>query len=284
MRTPGAIALGLGLLMLAACSGSPAATPEPSAAAPETSVPTEASDDACADLMALAATLTELNANFDPNTLLDSARTIDAKLQTLEPPAAVTAEWSAVSSIFNAAVSAADAAGSDRAAQEAALADALQAQATPESVEQLDTIAAAIGEECGDAAPSANEACLLVDEADLATLFGTTVPAPAGVDFGEGFAECEWESAGTTLLVSILPAAEFTEDYLNGQHESVGALEQGIALPDFVGIGRVSSGGTVAQVADDRAYLVAVKTPDGSVDTALAAAESLAIAASARLG
>ena len=285
MRAPAAAMLGIALFALTACSGTPTAAPS-NDAAPETSVPTEAPGDACTELTALATTLTELNANFDPNTLLDSARSIDAGLQALDPPAAVAAEWSAVASIFNAAVTAADAAGGDRAAQESALADVLEAQATPESVEQLDSIAAAIGEECGEsAAPSANEACTVIGDTDLAALLGATVPAPTGSDFGEGFAECEWEAGGTTVLVSILPATEFTEDYLNGQHEPVGALEQGTSLPDFVGIGRLSSGGgTVAQVTGDRAILVAVQTPDESTDTALAAAETLAIAASARLG
>lgn len=280
---PGLV-LGLGLLALTACSGTPTAAPSSDTAA-ETSVPTEASVDTCTELSALAGTLTELNTNFDPNTLLESARTIDAGLQGLEPPAAVAAEWSAVASIFADAVSAADAAGSDRAAQEAALTDVLEAQATPEAVEQLDTIAAAIGDECGGgAAPKENESCALMGDAELATLFGGPAPAPAGTDFGSGFAECEWEASGTTVLVSILPAAEFTETYLNGVHEPVGSVEQGTALPDFVGIGRVSThGGTVAQVTGDRAVLVAVQTPDESTDTALAAAETLAIAASARL-
>jgi hypothetical protein len=288
MRTMAAGLLGIALLALTACSGgSPGATPESSDDTATSSTPPEASADAaCAELTELAVTLTDLNANFDPDTLLDSARTIDAGLQSLDPPPAVTEEWSTVASIFGAAVTAADAAGSDRAAQESALADVFEAQATPEAVAHLDTIAAAIGDECGGAAdPSATDSCDLVTDDDLAALFGAAVPAPTGSELGEGFAECEWASAGTTVLVSVLPASEFTDDYLNGTHEPVGSLEQGTALPDFVGIGRVgTTGGTVAQIEGDRAYLVAVMTPDESVDTALAAAETLAIAASARLG
>lgn len=287
MRTAAALVLGLGLLGLTACSGSPSATPEASddAAATASAAPTEAPESACTELSALATTLSELNTNFDPATLLDTARTVDAGLQSLDPLPAVAEEWAAVAGIFNAAVTAADAAGSDRAAQENALTDVLEAQATPEAVEHLDTIAAAIGAECGGAAaPSANDSCTVIADADLAVLFGATVPAPTGSDLGGGFAECEWDAAGTTVLVSILPATEFAEDYLNGQHEAVDGLEQGTALPDFVGIGRVQTdGGTVAQVDGERAYLVAVMTPDASVDTALAAAETLALAASARL-
>lgn len=290
MRTATPGLLGVVVLALTACSsGSPAATPGANES-PASSSPPEASVDAsCTELTELAGTLTELNANFDPNTLLDSARAIDAGLQSLDPPPAVAEEWAAVASIFGSAVSAADAAGGDRAAQEEALAEVLETQATPESVAHLDTIAAAIGEQCGDgagaAAAGADETCALVTAGELAALFGTAVPAPTGSDFGEGFAECEWESAGTTVLVSVLPAGEFTDDYLNGVHEPVAALEQGTALPDFVGIGRVgTTGGTVAQITGENAYLFAVMTPDESVDTALAAAESLAVAASARLG
>jgi hypothetical protein len=286
MRTLSALLLGAALLALTACAGQAAGPASPAAEtedAAKTAAP-EASD-ACTELTELAATLTELNHAFDPNTLLDSARSIDAGLQSLEPPAAVTAEWSQVADIFAAAVSAADAAGSDRAAQESALADTLEAQASPESIEQLDTIATAIGEECGGAAApaAANDSCTIVSDDDLAAVFGAAVPTPTGTDYGAGFAECEWDAAGTTVLVSILPAADFTEDYLNGEHESVASLEHGTALPDFVGIGRVMSGGTVAQLAGDRAYLVAVATPDENVESALAAAETLAIAASARL-
>ncbi|WP_022891587.1 hypothetical protein [Agromyces subbeticus] len=290
MRTTTAALLGLAVLALTACSnGSPAATPGENES-PASSTPPEASVDAsCGELTELAGTLTELNANFDPNTLLDSARAIDAGLESLDPPPAVAAEWAAVASIFGSAVTAADAAGDDRAAQEEALAGVLDTQATPESVAHLDTIAAAIGEQCGGeagaAAGGANETCALVTDDELAALFGTAVPAPSGSDLGEGFAECEWEAAGTTVLVSVLPAGEFTDDYLNGAHEPVSALEQGTALPDFVGIGRVgTTGGTVAQITGESAYLFAVMTPDESVDTALAAAESLAVAASARLG
>lgn len=277
----------LAVLALTACSsGSPGATPG-SSDPPASSTPPEASADAaCAELTALAGTLTDLNANFDPNTLLDSARAIDAGLQSLDPPPAVAEEWAAVASIFGSAVTAADAAGTDRAAQEQALADVLETQATPESVAHLDTIAAEIGAECGGGVePSATDSCGLVTDDELAALFGGTVPTPTGSDFGEGFTECEWESGGTAVLVSVLPAGEFTEDYLNGTHEPVDSLEQGTALPDFVGIGRVGTGGgTVAKIEGDRAYLFAVQTPDESVDTALAAAETLAVAASARLG
>lgn len=292
MRTATAGLLGVVVLALTACSsGSPAAAPGANES-PASSPPPEASVDAsCTELTELAGTLTELNANFDPNTLLDSARAIDAGLQSLDPPPAVAEEWAAVASIFGSAVTAADAAGGDRAAQEEALAEVLETEATPESVAHLDTIAAAIGEQCGDgaeagaAATGANETCALVTAGELAALFGTAVPAPTGSDFGEGFAECEWESAGTTVLVSVLPAGEFTDDYLNGVHEPVAALEQGTALPDFVGIGRAgTTGGTVAQIEGESAYLFAVITPDESVDTALAAAASLAVAASARLG
>lgn len=290
MRTPAAGALGLAVLALtltACSSGSPDSTPDSSDAPASSAPPEPSADAACAELTELAGTLTDLNADFDPNTLLDSARAIDAGLQSLDPPPAVTDEWAAVASIFGSAVTAADAAGSDRAAQEDALADVLEAEATPEAVAHLDTIAAAIGEECGGAAdPSATGSCALVTDDDLAALFGTAaVPTPTGSDLGEDFAECEWASAGTTVLVSVLPAGEFTDDYLHGAHEPVDSLEQGMALPDFVGIGRVgTTGGTVAQIEGDRAYLVAVMTPDESVDTALAAAEALAIAASARLG
>ena len=291
MRTATAALLGLAVLALTACSsGSPAATPGANES-PASPAPPEASvDSSCAELTELAGTLTELNANFDPNTLLDSARTIDAGLQTLDPPPTVTEEWAAVASIFGSAVTAADAAGDDRAAQEEALAEVLETQATPESVAHLDTIAAAIGEQCGEAgagaAPAgASEACALVSAGELAAVFGAAVPAPTGSDFGEGFAECEWESDDTTLLVSVLPAGEFTDDYLNGVHEPVAALEQGTALPAFVGIGRAgTTGGTVVQITGGSAYLFAVVTPDESVDTALAAAETLAVAASARLG
>lgn len=291
MRTTTAALLGLAVLALTACSsGSPAATSGANES-PAGSTPPEASvDESCAELTELAGTMTELNTNFDPNTLLDSARAIDDGLQSLDPPAAVAEEWAAVASIFGSAVTAADAAGDDRAAQETALAEVLETQATPESVAHLDTIAAAIGEQCGgaeaDTAPAgASEACTLVSAGELAALFGAVVPVPTGSDFGEGFTECEWESAGTTVLVSVLPAGEFTDDYLNGVHEPVAALEQGTALPAFVGIGRAgTTGGTVAQITGESAYLFAVITPDESVDTALAAAESLAVAASARLG
>jgi hypothetical protein len=129
----------------------------------------------------------------------------------------------------------------------------------------------------GDDSASQGDACALLDDAALESLFPDGVPDPSGTSMGEGFAECEWgtESDGPVVLLSTLPASDFQSDYvdqLNVTAPVTGIGDRAVSFPGFVGIGRGSAGGgSVGFAKGDRAALVAVRSSgEPSADAGLA--------------
>jgi hypothetical protein len=120
---------------------------------------------------------------------------------------------------------------------------------------------------------SQGDACGLLDDAALAKLFPDKVPDPSGTSLGTGFAECEWSSNGSTVLVSTLPADDFRSDYIEQLTVSApvkGLGDEAVSFPGLVGVGRGSAdGGSVGFTSGDDAAIVAVRsTGDPTKDAA----------------
>jgi len=130
---------------------------------------------------------------------------------------------------------------------------------------------------------SQGDACGLLDDAALRKLFPDDVPEPSGTSLGTGFAECEWSSDGSMVLVSTLPADDFRSDYAEQLTVSApvkGLGDQAMSFPGLVGVGRGSAdGGSVGFTSGDDAAIVAVRaTGDPTKDAAEATTLAKAVA------
>jgi hypothetical protein len=122
-----------------------------------------------------------------------------------------------------------------------------------------------------------DDACTLLAEADLQTVFTAAIPTPKGRNLGLGFADCLWEDDAALVRVSQVPLANLKSDYVDqlnvgGQVAELGA--EAVWFPGVVGIGLASGGGvTVGAPVKDGGLLVAVKTGnrgEGAADRAKA--------------
>jgi hypothetical protein len=133
------------------------------------------------------------------------------------------------------------------------------------------------------AVPTPIDACALVEDTDLASVFPQGPPEPSLTDYGAGFSECEWEQGDALVLVSVVPVDNFGPDYVDQLNVTgpVDAEQLGngaVAFPGVVGIGRASGGGTtVGFTTDANGVLVAVRSGADEGDADLPAATRLAI-------
>jgi len=131
------------------------------------------------------------------------------------------------------------------------------------------------------AAVAKDDACTLLVEADLQTVFTAAIPTPKGRNLGLGFADCLWEDDATLVRVSQVPLANLKSDYVDQLNVGGPVAELGaeaVWFPGVVGIGLASGGGvTVGAPVKDGGLLVAVKTGNrGEADADRAKATELA--------
>ncbi|ROO62399.1 hypothetical protein EDC02_4376 [Micromonospora sp. Llam0] len=133
----------------------------------------------------------------------------------------------------------------------------------------------------GDATPGAgtaadgpdfSEPCALLTRPELATVFDE-VPEPTGTGYGVGFGECVWQDpAGQLVRLSVVPPENLQADYIDQLTARDGVTGLGAGSVTFlgtVGIGVAKRGGvTAAFTAADTGLLLAVKTGDGTDETA----------------
>jgi hypothetical protein len=134
---------------------------------------------------------------------------------------------------------------------------------------------------------AADDPCALVSDAELGKVFASGAPEGKSRLFGPGDGECEWEGDDAYLSVSVVPASNYTSDFVDqlnvsGPVDSATLGGDAVSFPGVVGIGRAAPGGTsVGFSQGDTGVIVAVKTgADGNpaADLALATkvAESIA--------
>src|SRR5688572_6413625 len=97
------------------------------------------------------------------------------------------------------------------------------------------------------AAPSgpAADACTLLTEEDLRSVFAAAIPQPQRRITGGGFADCFWASDAARVQVSLVPLPNLASDYVD-QLNVGGTLPElapaAVWFPGVVGIGMASGG------------------------------------------
>lgn len=275
-RRSSALAATLIVVLLGACGGSEptgdatddpsvATSPEADAAAsqpePDIDDAGNAGGDACVALTELVPLLgvIETGMTDDAASTAESTANALSLLESTDPPPELSTAWTDLTAFYSAVDAAFGGAEISPGQATVEVLGEAAAHDIPATVEQAVDGAKAVegyvGAECESEASSTTtsegddvQLCAVLTEADLAAVFGESVPQLEDASWGPTTQECIWEASdGTTVSVMLISRSDFEREFLepSGQaREVVDELENGELHEGTFGLGRFSTQGS----------------------------------------